>query len=316
MNRIDRLQAILITLQSKRVVRAEELSNRFGVSHRTIYRDIRALEEGGVPIGSEAGIGYFLSDGYHIPPVMFTHDEARALLLAGKMVEQMTDSTVSSHYQNALTKVRAVLDMDKKDELESLDRDIIINPFPNEPQMHGSLDMDKIKHALSISRTLNLVYNARGSGEQTTREVEPIGLCFYYGAWHLIAFCRLRQDYRDFRLDRIEKLELTDQRYQRHKHPRLRAYIDSLIEGTELDIGIIRVRKPIHKYLENTKFQIGLVFEEEKGEWVEMHFAVFHIDYLARWILSICSGVEIVEPESLKARIIELTKDLADEYLK
>jgi len=91
MNRVDRLYAIVTVLQSKRVVRAEDLAARFNISIRTVYRDIRALEEGGIPIGAEAGIGYFLTEGFHLPPVMFTHQEARALLLAGKLLEKQTD---------------------------------------------------------------------------------------------------------------------------------------------------------------------------------------------------------------------------------
>ena len=192
MNRIDRLHAILITLQSKRVVKAEELATRFEVSVRTIYRDIRALELGGVPIGAEAGIGYFLDEGYHIPPVMFTHEEARALLLAGKMVEKFTDNSVNRNYQDALTKVKSVLDLSKKDDLESLDQDIIINPFPSE-QKHTpeGLHLDKIKQALSNSNVISIDYYSKGKGEHSTRELEPVGLCFYFGSWHIIAFCRL-----------------------------------------------------------------------------------------------------------------------------
>ena len=93
MNRIDRLQALLIQLQSKRVIKAQEMADRFEVSLRTIYRDMRALEEGGVPIGAEAGIGYYLMEGYHLPPVMFTREEASALLMAGKFFERHTDKS-------------------------------------------------------------------------------------------------------------------------------------------------------------------------------------------------------------------------------
>ena len=89
MNRIDRLTAMLVHLQSKKVVKAEEMANRFEISLRTVYRDVKALMEAGVPIGSEAGKGYFIVDGYHLPPVMFTQDEASSMLLAGKFVEKM-----------------------------------------------------------------------------------------------------------------------------------------------------------------------------------------------------------------------------------
>ena len=102
MNRIDRLTAILIHLQTKRVVKAEEIAERFEMSLRTVYRDVKALMEAGVPIGSEAGKGYFIVDGYHLPPVMFTQDEASAMLLAGKLVEKMTDKSIKEAFESAL----------------------------------------------------------------------------------------------------------------------------------------------------------------------------------------------------------------------
>jgi predicted DNA-binding transcriptional regulator YafY len=87
MNRIDRLTAILVQLQSKKVVKAHEIADRFEISLRTVYRDVRALEEAGIPIGAEAGKGYFILDGYHLPPVMFSQQEANALVLGSKLIE-------------------------------------------------------------------------------------------------------------------------------------------------------------------------------------------------------------------------------------
>ena len=101
MNRLDRLTAILIHLQSKRVVRASEIADRFEISLRTVYRDIRSLEEAGVPIGAEAGVGYFLEN-YHLPPVMFTNAEASALVFGGKFIEKMADSSLQEPFTSAL----------------------------------------------------------------------------------------------------------------------------------------------------------------------------------------------------------------------
>jgi predicted DNA-binding transcriptional regulator YafY len=120
MNRIDRLTAILIQLQSKRIVKAEEIAERFEISLRTVYRDVKSLMEGGVPIGSEAGKGYFIVDGYHLPPVMFNQEEASALLLAGKLVERMTDHSVRKAFESALLKIKSVLNDAEKDYLEML----------------------------------------------------------------------------------------------------------------------------------------------------------------------------------------------------
>jgi len=109
MNRIDRLTAILIHLQSKKIVRAEEMADRFEISLRTVYRDVRALMEAGVPIGSEAGKGYFIVDGYHLPPVMFSQEEASAILLAGKLVEKMTDESIRKSFESAFNENQSVL---------------------------------------------------------------------------------------------------------------------------------------------------------------------------------------------------------------
>ncbi len=315
MNRLDRLQAILTTLQSKRVVRAEELATRFEVTKRTIYRDIRTLEMGGVPIGAEAGLGYFLNEGYHIPPVMFTNDEARALLLAGKMVAHFTDQTVAKHYQDALTKVRSVLDMEKKDELESLDKDIIINPFPSE-QNKGpeELELDKIKQALAGAYIVEFAYHSRGKDEQTVRSVEPVGLCYYFGGWHMIAYCLLRKDYRDFRLDRITKLKITGQKYSRYKHPRLREYIDQLIVNTELMLCVIEVQKSTYRYLEHSKYHMGLVKEEEKPDSYVMHFTTFGLEYFARWLLTMGTEVTVQEPLALATKTKELVTEMNNYY--
>ena len=316
MNRLDRLQAILTTLQSKRIVRAEELADRFDVSLRTIYRDMRALEAGGVPIGAEAGIGYFIGEGYHIPPVMFTREEGQALLLAGKMVDRFTDKSVAKDYNDALTKVRSVLDLQKKDELESLDKDILINPFPGDRDMsNDSLHMNKIKSSLSGSLLLEIEYFSRGKGEETKRVVEPIGLTFYAGQWHLIAWCRMREDYRDFRLDRIARLKLLNERYKRFRHPRLREYIIKLISEAELELCTIEVDKSIVRYLDDAKYRMGLIREEDKGEVVEMQFAAYSIENIARSILMMGNHVKIISPSSLEDRIKVLVGSLNEHYL-
>ena len=120
MNRIDRLTAILIQLQAKRIVGGKEIAARFGISLRTVYRDIRALENAGVPIGSEVGLGYFLAKGYHLPPVVFTKEEAGALLLGGKLIEKFSDHSVYRHFAIALDKIKAVLGKSEQDHLDTL----------------------------------------------------------------------------------------------------------------------------------------------------------------------------------------------------
>ena len=135
MNRIDRLVAILIHLQSKKLVTASEIAERFEMSLRTVYRDIRALEQAGVPIISETGRGYSIMEGYHLPPVMFTNNEAAALLTANKLAEQLTDFSVAEQFNTAMFKIKAVLKESGQDFIERLDSHIVVfKPFGNQTE--------------------------------------------------------------------------------------------------------------------------------------------------------------------------------------
>ena len=314
MNRIDRLQAILTTLQSKRIVTAESLAEKFEVSIRTIYRDIRALEEGGIPIGAEAGIGYYIMEGYHLPPVMFTHEEARVLLLAGKMVEKMSDAKTSKIFTDALTKIQSVLDSAKKEELEDLDAKIIV--MPNMAQnTNGEEVLDKIKEALARSVSVTFNYFAQNSGEHSSRTSDPLGLCYYGSNWHMIGFCHLRKDYRDFRVDRISHFQINSQRFKPSAYLSLKQYLDNLFTTTDLIKVVIRVDREIAKHFSNSKYQMGFMQETPLDNRIEMEFAAYSLNYFARWILMMGSNVEIMEPALLRAKTEQLVQDLTAKYL-
>lgn len=315
MNRIDRLHAILTHLQSKRIVKAEELAERFEVSIRTIYRDIRALEAGGVPVGAEAGIGYFLIDGYQLPPVMFTKQEAQALLIGGKLLEKQTDKGVNAAFQQALTKIRAILDTENKDDIEDMEKNILVNPFPgSEKGTDRDLQMEQIKSALLERKMLEFNYFSNYKSEFNNRSVEPVGLCYYSNNWHLIAFCLLRENYRDFRLDRISKLSVLNKRYKKHLRLSLQEYIDKLTSETELLTAKITVIKDMMRFIQNQKFQMGLIKEEEIGQRIQLTFATPNYDYFARWLLMMGGSVEIVEPKELKVIIKNLVVELSEKH--
>ncbi len=115
MKRIERMNAILLLLQSKKIITAQEIANKHGISLRTVYRDIRSLEESGVPIGAEAGIGYFLNESYTLPPVMFTTEEAFALVTAAPFIKSMTTNQTLKSFDEALLKIKAIMPNDQKE---------------------------------------------------------------------------------------------------------------------------------------------------------------------------------------------------------
>src|SRR5690625_2206261 len=122
LKRFDRLVAILIQLQSKKIVKSQELVERFDVSLRTIYRDIKTLEKAGVPLYGEAGVGYSLVNGYRLPPVMFTQREANSFMAAEKLMQQLTDKEIRTHFQSAMYKIKSVLRGAEKDRVEALEQ--------------------------------------------------------------------------------------------------------------------------------------------------------------------------------------------------
>src|SRR5262245_45984663 len=159
MNRVDRLVAIALRLQSRRVVRAEDLAAHFEISVRTIYRDIAALGEAGVPVVSEAGVGYSLAKGYHLPPVAFTAEEASPLSIGGKLVEHLTDAALRKEMESALLKIRSVLPRDRQDYLDRLERltPILSRGSPAAPRL-SSEALTPIQRALAERRILSLDY--------------------------------------------------------------------------------------------------------------------------------------------------------------
>ena len=300
MNRIDRLTAILIQLQSRRVVRARDIAERFGISLRTVYRDIRALEEAGVPLLSEAGVGYSIMEGYHLPPVMFTKEEATAFLTAGKLVEKLTDPSTTTSYQSAMYKVKAVLRNAEKDLLERADNHIEVirrrTPF-------GAQSVDNTLQSLLKStterRVIHIRYTSFNSGETTERDIEPLGIFYNYGYWYSIAFCRLRNDYRDFRTDRISNLVLTNQHFD-DRHPLLKDYMEQRYHDRDLKTIVIRVDKEATKYISESKYYNGFVSEVKKENQIEMTFLSSSIEMFARWFIMFADHAVVAEPEELK----------------
>ncbi len=225
MNRIDRLFGILTLLQSKKYVTAENISEKFEISVRTVYRDVKALCEQGIPVSFEQPKGYFIVPGYFLPPVSFSSDEANALLLIESLVNGFSDKSIQLHYSNALNKVKAVLGHSQKEKLDHLSSTIKLQ-IPG--CMNYSFDyLSQLQRSISCKSTIDLEY-ASGQGEISRRHVEPIGLVFYALNWHLIGWCRLRNDYRDFKVSRIIKLQDTGLPFQKNDHMEVQEYMKQL----------------------------------------------------------------------------------------
>ena len=310
MNRLDRLTSILIQLQSKRVITAQDLGERFSISLRTVYRDIRTLEEAGVPILGETGVGYSLMEGYRLPPVMFTKEEATAFLTAEKLIEKLTDSETEKNYKSALYKIKAVLRSSDKEYLEHLDEFIQVVDsayLPKEKIKTNSIPL--ILKSIAEKQVLQMNYFANHSQENTSRKIEPVGILYLASYWHLVAYCHLRKDYRNFRLDRILEIRESGESFLQ-EHPSLKTFIKKISKEEAIHRVVMRVNKKMIPYLGDQKFYNGFISERVLHDQIEMTFLTASLEGFARWYLMFGDEAEISSPESLKVRIRQLAEQI------
>jgi predicted DNA-binding transcriptional regulator YafY len=225
MNRVERLFGILIYLQSQRYIPAEKIGSRFGISVRTVYRDIKALNSLGIPVGHEPQQGYFIMNGYFLPPLGITTEEANSLLLVEALVKGFADQSVRQHLDSLFTKIKSVAKQSQRAELEKLQEKIRIQVPPCLNSQKEFLS--GIQQAISANEILAIIYQDK-SGNCSKREIEPVGLVFYALTWHLIAWCHLRNEYRDFKVLNIESMRRTGISFRKHDHVSLEEYMKLL----------------------------------------------------------------------------------------
>jgi predicted DNA-binding transcriptional regulator YafY len=225
MNRIDRLFGILTILQSKKFVTAGYLADRYEINVRTVYRDIRALEELGIPVSFEQSRGYFIMQGYFLPPLALTIDEANALILMASLSEKFADKSIDKQCQNALTKLRAILRYGDKDKAELIASNISVWTATEDNSDNEYINT--IQKAIVNKIIIEIEYT-NNLNQFSKREVEPIGLAFYSNQWHLIGWCWKRKEYRDFKIKMISKLSYTYKPFTKTEHLTINEYIQQL----------------------------------------------------------------------------------------
>ncbi len=212
--RLSRLTAIVTQLQANRLITATSLSEKYGVSVRTIYRDIRTLEQSGIPIVTEEGKGYTLMEGYKLPPIMFTENEANAFITAEQLIRKNKDQSLIDTYHSAITKIKAVLRNSQKVDTDLLSERILFRSNIN--QEITSRYLMTVQSAITKFNLLEIDYRSL-KNQHSNRVIEPFALYSTQENWLLIAYCRLRKEFRAFRIDLIEKLSVKEECFEAHK---------------------------------------------------------------------------------------------------
>lgn len=310
MNRLDRIAAIMIQLQSRPIVKAGQIAERFGVSLRTIYRDIRTLSEAGVPICGDAGVGYSLIEGYRLPPLMFTKEEALAFVTAEKFIEQLTDPQNSHLFRSGMDKIRAVLRDVDKGGLEQAGNHIEVYRNDKLPGQKFPNLIQIILKSIDEKQALRMNYFTPSRDDHTLRIIEAVGLSYMYPYWYLIGYCHWRQEYRNFRLDRIEDVETTGIGFSR-KHPAFKKLLSDHNKSACLTKAILTTTRETSLMMGDTRYYFGLISEKEISTGVlEQTYMCYNLDVMARWTLSFADTTRVVEPQELKEKIKQIIKNI------
>jgi len=298
MNRTDRLLAIVLELQRAGKRRAEDLAATFETSKRTIYRDMEALSEAGVPVVAVPGQGYALMAGYFLPPLSFRTDEATMLLLGSDLMAQQFDAQYRAAAQSAAAKIEGVLPEKLRAEVRGL-RERIRFFAPGDPAEKETLL--HLRRALLDRTTVRFRYTARNPSEREPppyREVDPYGLVHASGEWLMSGYDHLRRDLRTFRLDRIEDLTSLERRFER---PAAFAMRRPTEEERAIVVRALFDTETARWVRESRSFYT--VAEEETADGLLVTLTVRRETDVLQWLLGWGSHVQVREPESLRALI-------------
>ena len=311
LKKLDRVTAILTQLQSKPIVRAQDLAVKFDVSVRTIYRDVKTLENAGIPIVGEAGSGYSLMDGYKLPPVMFTKEEVLSFITAEKLMQKFSHQSLGSHYQTAMEKVRSVLKYSDRNLIRNIENQIDIFQYHAKTEDTIKDVIPTILESIAEKRQLTIEYKTVDD-KISTRTIEAVGVFFEFNYWYIMAFCTLRNDFRQFRVDRILQISKT-------QNPFLQEYgqINDYRKSGNGNKSVVKllVEKKIMGHLVNSKRYYGLIEEVDTENGVELTFETEWInDGFPRWLITFADFATILEPEGLKEKLSDLLAKISAKH--
>jgi predicted DNA-binding transcriptional regulator YafY len=305
MKQMDRRLLILMRLREERPVRAADLAEECGVAVRTIYRDIDALCQAGVPVAAMPGEGYRIVSGYHLPPIAFTADEAVQLLLGSDLAVGLGTAPQREAAKAAAAKVEAVLRPETRREVDRLRERIRVSTWH-----HGTSPwLAVLQQAVVRDQVLRVRYHSFSSDELTERDVEPYYLLHYGGDWHLVGYCRLRDDVRDFRAARIRAIELLEERFERPEYagqpppgPRppeqeLRVWLDAAIVPWARET-------PAYGFESEEPAEAGTVFVYRYRE----------LRRLLPWLLSWGASARVISPPEVARRVRREAEALVQAY--
>ncbi|HEY8954210.1 helix-turn-helix transcriptional regulator [Chitinophaga sp.] len=308
--RLERIVHIFFLLQSRSVVTNKELQERFHIGRRTVYRDLKVLEQAGVPVINESGQGFSIIEGFRMLPSRFSQEEVLSLMVAEKVMQKHETAFVRQHFETALIKIKGSFRAQQKDHLSHLENKLQINePFRETKYLPDIIDV-LLKSILS-KKVVEISYVKSGASRKVARTIEPVGLFYENGSWYVLAWCRLKSGYRNFRLDRIRKIILCDDNFKQ-EHPS----VDELRRAdsqNNITPVVIAVDPDYAHFLHWERQNYGFSREEMLSNEIIMYFDCRQSPVsFARWFMRFVDVAKILEPAYLPAevrRILEAGMD-------
>ena len=314
LNRTERLFALVLLLQNRPSMSSRALAKHFGVSRRTVFRDLRTLSESGVPLTFGKGGGYEILEGYQLPPLMFSAREAATLLIGTAFMKLQSDVSLRMDADQVGMKIRSVLPHELKEYIDRMEERTVLDPYwlyavPENKEDEGR--WYELSEALARQYAVILEYLVQSRNELTRRKVNPLGLVYYTDHWNLIAFDHLRGDIRNFRLDYIQTMRVLTERFTLPAGFELAEYLKERGAGSNSRRIVLRFTQDVYKWARRripAEIEEELVIQNE----TQVTFYFENLDYLSRWLIRYGTQVKVLEPATLANRIREeLTRILS-----
>jgi predicted DNA-binding transcriptional regulator YafY len=307
-NRVDRLLAIILHIQLRRGTSVDELAREFNLTVRTIYRDLIAIGEAGVPLVFEAKRGYSIAQGYSLPPVNLTEAEALALTMGRLLVDRLVDSSIRQNLETAAEKIKTVLPAKSKEDVQRLERAMAITAVPVVVEQTALTELQK---AILQNSVIRFVYQ-KPEAEPEFRTADPMGLIHYLARWHLIAWCHQKKALRDFRTDRISALVITNEKFEREADFDAGEFLRKSMPSANL-IATVRF-DAVSVDRAKREWWLGIVGEEQIADGTILQLATVDWLWLARWLFTFSNSVVVLEPNEFKQILKLESAKLSEHY--
>ena len=318
LNRTERLFALVLLLQTRPNMTSRDLAEHFNVSRRTIFRDLRALGESGVPLTYADGGGYEILEGYQLPPLMLTAREAATLLLGTEFMKLQSDASLAKDADLVGMKIHQVLPREIQDYVERLQENTVMDPYwlhRHEPSVTDEEEGRWYELSQAVARQYKVLmeYHVASRNELTRRTVDPLGLVYYTDHWNLIAYDHLRDDIRSFRLENIHSLRVLLEKFERPAGFDLSTHLAERGESPQNLRVSIRFDKNIYRF---ARSGVPAVIEDEvyEDKSVTVHFSFENMEYIASWLLRYGAKAEVLEPAALKDLIRKQAAQVVKQY--